>query len=96
MQMIYLTAPNVNELGELLAQDIYAGDDFVQINHTFTNIGSPNMILPTAQTTTDMPLFEDMLKIHVLWGELGQFEQPEENKEAYTALYNDLHLEMTN
>ncbi|MCR6098745.1 hypothetical protein HXA31_15385 [Salipaludibacillus agaradhaerens] len=96
MQMIYLTAPNVNELGELLAQDIYAGDDFVQINHTFTNIGSPNMILPTAQTTTDMPLFEDMLKIHVLWGELGQFEQPEENKEAYTALYNDLHLKMTN
>ncbi|MCR6112539.1 hypothetical protein HXA35_19575 [Bacillus sp. A301a_S52] len=96
IQMIYLTAPNVNELGELLAQDVYAGDDFEQINNTFTNIGSPNMILPTGQTAADMTLFEDMLKIHVLWGELGRFEQPEENKEAYTALYNDLRLEMTN
>jgi hypothetical protein len=96
MQMIYLTAPNVNELGDLLAEDVYVGDDFEQINSQFTNLGSPNMIFPTSQTVADMTLFEDMLKIHALWGELGQFEQPEENKEAYTALYNDLRLEMTN
>lgn len=94
MQIVLLTVDPLNELGYLIEQDIYDGDIFDTIRDEFFDLGNPNVLIPAPQTVLDMQLYENMQMIQGLWGELGKFERPEQNKAEFTALYQALRQEM--
>lgn len=96
IQIIYLTAPSLNDLGYLIQEDTYSGEIFEQLMTVFEDLGAPTVLIPAPQTPLDIQLFDNMKMVQSLWGQLGQFENPEENKEKFKELYSTVRQEMNN
>ncbi|MCM3759116.1 hypothetical protein M3197_16890 [Sporosarcina aquimarina] len=96
MQIVLLTAPSLNDLGYLIENDEFEHPVFPIIQEDFFNLGSPTVLVPGPQTGTDLALFEEMMKMKSMWEELGKFENPSENKEAFEETYKTLRSETNN
>ena len=96
MQITLLTSVVLNEVDSLMEQDKYSGEEMESIQEEFFELGSPNILIPAPQSALDMQLFENMLMVQGLWEKFGKFENPEENKEEFEAVYQDLRQEMNN
>lgn len=96
IQIIELSGPLLNDLGLMMENDIYSGVGFEKILEEYEKLGSPSNIIPAPQTVSDAVLYENMQLIHQLWGQLGTFQNPEQQKEAFDEVYNELRQEMNN
>src|SRR5699024_1772998 len=96
MQITLLTSVVLNEVDSLMDQVKYSGAEMASIEEEFFEVGRPNNLLPVAQSALDMQLFENMLMVQGLWEKFGKCENPEENKEEFEAVYQDLRQEMNN
>ncbi|VDG94493.1 Uncharacterised protein [Lysinibacillus sphaericus] len=96
MQIVLLIAPSLNDLGYLIENDEFEHPVFPIIQEDFFNLGSPTVLVPGPQTGTDLALFEEMMKMKSMWEELGKFEHPSENKEAFEEVYKTLRSETNN
>lgn len=89
-----LLRPYLNHVGALIEDDIYNGEQFEQVMKEFELIGSPLTLIPAPQTVYDMQLYENISMVQSLWRELADFENPEDNKDEFIALYNQIREEM--
>lgn len=96
IQIVLLIAPSLNDLGYLIENDEFEHPVFPIIQEDFFNLGSPTVLVPGPQTGTDLALFEEMMKMKSMWEELGKFEHPSENKEAFEETYKTLRSETNN
>lgn len=96
MQITLLTSQPMNEIDPLIEQDKYNSEEMETIQAEFFELGSPNILIPAPQSALDVQLFENMMMVQGLWEEVGKFENPEENKEEFNALYQELRQEMNN
>jgi|SRR5690625_3141428 len=96
MQITLLTGAVLNEIDLLMEQDKYSGKEMESIQEEFFELGSPNILIPAPQSALDMQLFENMMMVQGLWEKFGKFENPEENKEEFAAVYQELRQEMNN
>ena len=96
MQITLLTSVVLNETDSLMEQDKYSGKEMESIQEEFFELGSPNILIPAPQSALDMQLFENMLMVQGLWEKFGKFENPEDNKEEFEAVYQELRQEMNN
>ncbi|WP_025784063.1 hypothetical protein [Sporosarcina sp. D27] len=96
MQIVLLIAPSLNDLGYLIENDEYEHPVFPIILEDFFHLGSPTVLVPVPQTGTDLALFEEMMKMKSMWEELGKFENPSANKEAFEETYRALRSETNN
>ncbi len=94
MQIVLLSSQPLNDLGTLMERDVYSSDQFDDIQKEFFDLGKPTVLIPAPQSMMDMTLFENMLMIKELWEELGKFEHPEQNKDAFEQLYMEVRQEM--
>ncbi|REB05616.1 hypothetical protein DVB69_15235 [Sporosarcina sp. BI001-red] len=96
MQIVLLIAPSLNDLGYLIENDEFEHPVFPIIQEDFFDLGSPTVLVPGPQTGTDMALFEEMMKMKTMWEEIGKFDNPAENKEAFVETYKTLRSETNN
>lgn len=96
MQIVLLIAPSLNDLGYLIENDEFEHPVFPIIQEDFFDLGSPSVLIPGPQTGTDLELFEEMMKMKSMWEELGKFENPSQNKEAFEETYKTLRSETNN
>jgi len=96
IQITELSGPLLNDLGLMIENDLYSGTGFDKILEEFEKIGSPTNVIPAPQTFSDSVLYENMQLIHQLWGQLGTFENPEQQKDDFDELYLELRQEMNN
>lgn len=96
MQLTILSAPSLNELGILVENDTYSGEDFEKLLDTFKELGDPGVLIPAPQTILDMQLYENMQMIQSYMGEIGTFEDPEENEDEFKELYYEFRQEYNN
>lgn len=96
MQMVYLTAPSLNDLGYIIENDEFDHPAFRVIQQDFFQLGSPSVLIPAPQTATDMTMYDIMTKIKYQWEQVGKFENPSENKEEFETLYKELRGETNN
>ncbi len=94
IQMIYLTSAPINNIDHIVREDLYDHDAFPILLDEFEKLGSPMVLFPAPQTVYDMQLFELMQVLHQMWGQLGQFDNPSENKEEFEELYFQVRQEM--
>ncbi len=93
MQMIYLTAAPIHNIDYIVQEDLYNHDALPILLEEFEKLGSPMVLFPAPQTVYDMQLFELIQDLHQMWGQLGQFENPAENKEEFEELYFQVRQE---
>jgi len=96
IQIAHLTGGLVNDLGFLVEQGALDHELVPLIQAEFERLGSPNVLMPTPQTPNDMGLYEVMVSMQTMWGELGQFEDPIGRAEEFEELYNTLRQETNN
>ncbi|QTD39932.1 hypothetical protein [Sporosarcina sp. Te-1] len=96
MQMVYLTAPSLNNLGYIIENDEYDHPALQIIQQDFFQLGSPSVLIPAPQTATDMTMFDLMLKMKYQWEQVGKFENPAENRAEFEKLYKELRSETNN
>jgi hypothetical protein len=96
IQVIYLSAPALNDLAHLIENKMYNHEAFSLLLAEFEKLGTPNLLIPAPQTPMDIQLYENMEMVKTLWGQLGQFEDPSENKDEFEELYFHLRQEMNN
>lgn len=96
IQIVLLTAPSLNDLGYLIENDEFEHPVFPIIQEDFFNLGSPTVLVPGPQTGTDLALYEEVMKMKLMWEELGKFENPSENKEEFEETYKTLRSETNN
>ncbi|MBB4824556.1 hypothetical protein HNO89_001780 [Sporosarcina luteola] len=96
MQMVYLTAPSLNDLGYIIENDEFDHPALQVIQQDFFQLGSPSVLIPAPQTATDMTMFDIMLNIKSQWEQVGRFENPAENKAEFEKLYKELRSETNN
>ena len=94
MAVIDLLGPYLNHLGFLIEDDIYNGEQFDKVIKEFDLLGSPSTIIPAPQTVYDVQLYENISKVQSLWRELGDIENPEDNKDKFDSLYKQIRAEM--
>ncbi|WDF05141.1 hypothetical protein [Shouchella hunanensis] len=93
MQMIYLTTAPIHNIDYIVHEDLYNHDALPILLEEFEKLGSPMVLFPAPQTVNDMQLFELIQVLHQMWGQLGQFENPAENKEEFEELYFQVRQE---
>ncbi|QQK81390.1 hypothetical protein HUG20_16730 [Salicibibacter cibi] len=96
MQMFELTAPALNDLEYFMENDMYDHEAFSLVLAEFEKLGQPTLLIPAPQSELDMQLYENMEMVKSLWGQLGQFEDPGQNKEEFEELYSELRQETNN
>ncbi|WP_110112711.1 hypothetical protein [Bacillus sp. CGMCC 1.16541] len=96
MQMIYLMAPSLNSIGYFSQQNDYENEAFKIMLEDFEKLGSPSVMVPAPQTPLDLQLFENMKMVQAMWGQLGQFNDPKNNQEAFQQLYTQVRNETNN
>lgn len=93
MQMTVLVAPTIYNLLYLIEEDLYVHEFFPALLGEMERVASPAVQIPAPQTQNDIALFETMLMVQELWRQLGQFEDPANNKEEFIALHNTVREE---
>ncbi|WP_413087699.1 hypothetical protein [Terribacillus sp. 179-K 1B1 HS] len=96
MQMVFLIAPAVGDTKYIVENDLYDEEALAALQEQFERIGSPNVLIPAPQTALDLQLYDNAMMVQTLWGELGQFEDPQTNKEEFAALYKQVNQETNN
>ncbi|WP_029267074.1 hypothetical protein [Virgibacillus alimentarius] len=96
IQITYFAAPPLNEIGYSIQEDNYTDGAFKDARKKLEDLGSPNVLIPAPQSVYDMQLYKNMQQVHSLWGQIGQFENPDENRKEFQQVYQQLRDEMNN
>ncbi|MEW4308170.1 hypothetical protein [Rossellomorea marisflavi] len=96
IQMTILLSVPMNYLQYAIEQDEYDTEQFKTAQAEFKRIGDPMVLFPSPQTPLDYELYESIRTVHALWGKLGLYQKPEQDKEEFKALYDQTRQEVNN
>ncbi|MGP6148116.1 hypothetical protein LZP85_00770 [Priestia flexa] len=96
MQMLYLVGPTMNDIKTAMDRDLYNHPAFVVGQEELEKLGAPLVFAPAPQTPLDYKLFQNMKMVQAMWGEVGKFENPAENKEEFEKVYAQVRQETNN
>ncbi|MFA9456479.1 hypothetical protein ACERJO_06850 [Halalkalibacter sp. AB-rgal2] len=83
IQIVYLIAPVLNELDTIANHELYDHEALPILLEEFKKVGSPTTLIPGPQSLLDIQLYDNMSAVQMMWGQLGQFESPEDNREEF-------------
>ncbi len=96
MQMLYLVGPTMNDIKTAMDRDLYDHPAFVVGQEELEKLGAPLVFVPAPQTPLDYELFENMKMVQAMWGQVGKFENPAENKAEFEKVYAQARQETNN
>ncbi|WP_040287082.1 hypothetical protein [Sporosarcina koreensis] len=96
IQLVLLIAPPLNDLGTVIEYGKLGHPVTAVFQEEFTKVGSPMTLFPGPQTSTDIELYDLMMQMQGMWGELGAFEDPGAHPEEFDALYGKVRAETNN
>lgn len=96
MQMLYLVGPTMNDIKTAMDRDLYDHPAFVVGQEELEKLGAPLVFAPAPQTPLDYELFENMKMVQAMWGQVGKFENPAENKAEFEKVYAQARQETNN
>jgi hypothetical protein len=95
-KMTYLIAPTLTDLDYIVQTQAYDHEALPILLEELESLGSPTLLPPAPQTAMDLQLFENMQAVQAMWGQLGQFEDPETNRAEFEQLYLEVRKETLN
>ncbi|GAE32589.1 hypothetical protein [Halalkalibacter hemicellulosilyticus] len=95
IQIVYLIAPTLNDLDSIAKHELYDHEALPTLLEEFKTLGSPNVLIPAPQSLLDIQLYDNMATVQMMWGQLGQFESPEDNREEFTKYLQSVREETT-
>ncbi|MGK0701104.1 hypothetical protein ACR3I8_16980 [Priestia flexa] len=96
MQMLYLVGPTMNDIKTAMDRDLYDHPAFVVGQEELEKLGAPLVFAPAPQTPLDYELFKNMKMVQAMWGQVGKFENPAENKAEFEKVYAQARQETNN
>ena len=92
-KLMFLVAPTLNDLDYIIKSQAYDHDALPILLEELESLGSPNVLPPAPQTGLDLQIFENMKAVQGMWGQLGQFEDPNANRTEFEQLYYQIRKE---
>lgn len=90
LSAVGFTAPLLNGIEEMIMTESFDEEAYEVIIDQFDIIGAPSVLIPAPQSLYDYELFNIMLMIKESWLSFSQFEDPEEDYDAFIESYLQL------